>query len=85
MARLNISDLARTAYQDEHQGWLIEVAVGYVVETDEWLAHAYVTAPGGSKEKVAIHEPTRPTSGDAVEYGFKTAIDYIDQMVDWRA
>ncbi|WP_217072359.1 hypothetical protein [Burkholderia cenocepacia] len=82
MARRDISDKSRTAFQDDHRGWLIEVAAGYSIETDDWLVHAYVTRPGGEKEKIAVYEPHRHTFDEAVEHGFDSAVAYVDHFAD---
>ena len=85
MTRREISDRTRIAYQDDYEGWVIEVAIGYAAETDDWMTHVYVTAPAGSKEKIAILKPRRPTSKDAVEHGFESAFAHVDQVADWRS
>ncbi|MDS0850425.1 hypothetical protein [Burkholderia cenocepacia] len=80
MARKDISAAGRVAFLDEYKNWVIEVATGYDVVSDLWLVHAYVTAPGGVREKLAVHEPVRRSMDDALIHGYETAVAYVDHF-----
>lgn len=82
MARKDISTGGRVAFLDEYKNWVIEVATGYDVVNDLWPVHAYVTAPGGVREKLAVHEPVRENVDAALIHGYETAVAYVDHFSD---
>jgi len=81
MNRVRTQDGHPIVEEADYKGYHVKVVCGYNIMNDNYVVHVYISPPGGPE--IRVFDPPREenTTDDALNLGFFTAGEEIDQLV----